>query len=199
MYYVVTNDQLAHHGILGQKWGVRRYQNEDGSLTNAGRRRYNKDNFKEFKRESMHGRDETSATKKFFESNPELLDKMHKLSDKQMRHEIEYDDLDRKLEIAEIKYGEKSKQYQSILKKRDKIGRRNDSEWEERASAWDEMLSKGRKYINDTFGEYKNKTLRGLNIRYGKATVEKLFFADLERNWYKHVPNGQLQYDDWTR
>ena len=30
---------LAHHGILGQKWGVRRYQNEDGSLTEAGKKR----------------------------------------------------------------------------------------------------------------------------------------------------------------
>ena len=47
MYYVVTNDQLAHHGILGQKWGVRRYQNEDGSLTNAGKKRYAKEAVKE--------------------------------------------------------------------------------------------------------------------------------------------------------
>jgi len=33
-------DYLAHHGILGQKWGVRRYQNSDGSLTQEGRIRY---------------------------------------------------------------------------------------------------------------------------------------------------------------
>lgn len=31
---------LMHHGIKGQKWGVRRYQNEDGSLTSAGLERY---------------------------------------------------------------------------------------------------------------------------------------------------------------
>ena len=31
---------LRHHGIKGQKWGVRRFQNSDGSLTSAGRKRY---------------------------------------------------------------------------------------------------------------------------------------------------------------
>ena len=31
---------LAHHGIKGQKWGVRRYQNQDGSLSQEGKNRY---------------------------------------------------------------------------------------------------------------------------------------------------------------
>lgn len=32
--------ELYHYGIKNQKWGVRRFQNEDGSLTEAGKRRY---------------------------------------------------------------------------------------------------------------------------------------------------------------
>lgn len=35
-------DYMTHHGILGQKWGVRRFQNKDGTYTNEGRQRYKK-------------------------------------------------------------------------------------------------------------------------------------------------------------
>lgn len=41
---VKHSDFIAHHGVEGQKWGVRRYQNEDGSLKPAGKGRYGYDN-----------------------------------------------------------------------------------------------------------------------------------------------------------
>lgn len=37
------SDYLIHHGIKGQKWGVRRYQYADGTLTPAGKKRYSGD------------------------------------------------------------------------------------------------------------------------------------------------------------
>lgn len=40
-YYINKDDHLEHHGILGQKWGVRRYQNKDGSYTAAGKEHRN--------------------------------------------------------------------------------------------------------------------------------------------------------------
>ena len=38
---MMYNNYLEHHGIKGQKWGVRRFQREDGTLTPAGKKRYN--------------------------------------------------------------------------------------------------------------------------------------------------------------
>ena len=39
----MDNNSLTHWGIKGMKWGVRRYQNEDGSLTSDGQKRYERD------------------------------------------------------------------------------------------------------------------------------------------------------------
>lgn len=38
-YYIVQPDELYHHGVIGMHWGIRRYQNYDGSLTSKGRSR----------------------------------------------------------------------------------------------------------------------------------------------------------------
>lgn len=39
----MDNYELIHWGVKGMKWGVRRYQNKDGTLTNAGKKRYDRD------------------------------------------------------------------------------------------------------------------------------------------------------------
>ena len=42
MVLLMQDSYLSHHGILGMHWGIRRYQNPDGSLTEAGRKHYDK-------------------------------------------------------------------------------------------------------------------------------------------------------------
>ena len=45
--------QLYHHGIIGQKWGVRRFQNSDGSYTSEGKKRYGKDKSSKNKKKAI--------------------------------------------------------------------------------------------------------------------------------------------------
>lgn len=49
-YEIIRENDLTHHGIKGQKWGVRRFQNDDGTLTDAGKKRYYKDEYRQASR-----------------------------------------------------------------------------------------------------------------------------------------------------
>lgn len=55
------DDELMHYGIKGQKWGIRRFQNEDGTLTAAGRKKYRQEVRAENKKAFEYGREATIA------------------------------------------------------------------------------------------------------------------------------------------
>lgn len=80
------NKTLTHHGIKGQKWGVRRYQNPDGSLTSAGKKRTQSSNGKVQTAEEKRKADMRSAVKN-----------RRTLSDKELRERIERLKLEKQL------------------------------------------------------------------------------------------------------
>lgn len=57
------DDELVHFGIKGQKWGVRRFQNEDRTLTEAGKERYNKETRAEKKAQKKAAKPESATWK----------------------------------------------------------------------------------------------------------------------------------------
>lgn len=78
MEYLITRSEhhaeLTHWGIKGQKWGQRRYQNKDGSLTPAGQKRYNKE-VEKLKKEAAKVKAEQKALA-IKKKNQEKIDKL---------------------------------------------------------------------------------------------------------------------------
>ena len=84
-------DELKHYGIKGMKWGVRRFQNSDGSLTADGKKRYSGDDLKDIQKQVNQGKNVVDGVKK---TRTKAAEKQHEkkiksdlsqMSDKELR------------------------------------------------------------------------------------------------------------------
>ena len=86
--------ELRHHGIKGQKWGVRRFQNADGSLTADGRKRYGTDDLKDTL-DKVNKADSLIKTAKKYQAekdhkeyNNKIKSDLSKMSDKELQQVV---------------------------------------------------------------------------------------------------------------
>lgn len=71
-------NELYHFGIKGQRWGVRRFQNPDGSLTPAGKARYGKSLYDEYSKNEYHSKTASDITKQLY-NNENFRNKFYEL------------------------------------------------------------------------------------------------------------------------
>ena len=78
----MDNNELMHFGIKGQKWGVRRFQNPDGTLTEEGKRRQAKQEVKQLKKEARRIAKQEKANRRMYKLSDISTEELRKRTDR---------------------------------------------------------------------------------------------------------------------
>lgn len=185
----MQSEELAHHGILGMKWGVRRFQNKDGSLTAAGKKRYGSDGDEA----DSSGSGGKAQGKK---SRPKKISEM---SDAELRQRLNRLQMEKQLkQLMSEQEAEKQKKGESFVKKtaKDFI----QTAISGRVEKWAKNLGEGGKKEGPTTkidpkknpGEYSDKELNDI---LNRARNDNAYQTVVRDTWASNKSRNQSAAD----
>lgn len=161
----MSSNELTHHGIKGMRWGVRRYQNKDGSLTKAGRKKMAKLD-KEYSK--LIGQKRTTENP----SNSSLPIKKKKLSD------MTDDEIRSRINRINLE-----KQYTNLLKNPDSI--------KKQSKGHDFIKKIGSEVVMPAAMELGRQGLRSAGVKAGNDFIRKHTKSDDEFNALRLYTNNK--------
>lgn len=180
--YHVYPAELYHHGIKGMKWGVRRFQNKDGSLTGAGRKRYKTDVSEkraEYKKANRAYRNAMGESERYSNRHfiGKKLNKKVRAEDERLRNEAE------KKRIANDA-AKKAYENSKANAKAEKFAANKER---------DAKIMDARKARNEASKELKNETLDyALSILSGDKTARKKAVDAASKSMDKYLNSKEM-------
>lgn len=123
----VREDELQHHGVKGMKWGVRRYQNKDGSITPAGKKRYSSEHGDFYKKKDDYRLAKKAYNKAYSEAHSKAINAISPIKKRRKDNDqrwLDMFDKGKRVYESRIAYKQAKQNYKDVQKaRRTKIGK----------------------------------------------------------------------------